>query len=220
MAKNTVIVALLGLLSVTLVASQATGSGLVRFGKVGLALTDAEVVQITNLANNAGSRPWLLLGQGSMMPGRQSASLFLESDVLGARVMRGRMLRLVADGPPTLPVRSAWRIEESRRYAYIPTQGRQPKDISSESDIDWPFTVDGEFDDDTLVSVVEFVRSNPRVPMRAFAQHISRAPISVIARRDDGILVAQRTSEWTGDQFWLNRKDGQWVITRSESWIV
>lgn len=220
MAKNTVIVTLVGVLSVTLAASQAPDSALVRFGKVAEALTGAEVVQITDVAVSAGSRPWLVLGQRSMTTGREHASLYLEPHVIGERVQRGQMLRLVADGPPVVPVRSAWRVQESRRYAYVPATGRQPKDISSEGDIDWPFTVEGEFDDDTLFSIVEFIRSSPRVPMPAFAQQVSGAPISVIARLDDGILVAQRTSEWTGDRFWLNRKNGQWVITRSESWIV
>jgi hypothetical protein len=213
-------VPLAAVFSVTLAASQAADSGLIRFGKVGEALTRAEVAQITDVAVSAGSRPWLLLGQQSMELGRQHASLYLEPDVVGARVLRGQILSLVADGPPGEGVRSAWRVQESRRYVYIPSAGRQPKDISSEGDIDWPFRVEGEFDDGTLISIVEFIRSKPRVPVPAFAQEVSGAPISVIARVDDGIIVAQRTSEWTGDRFWLNRKNGQWVITRSESWIV
>jgi hypothetical protein len=131
------------------------------------------------------NRDELLLGQSSMDPGRQPASLYLEPAVVGARVLRGQMLSLVADGPPGEAVRSAWRVQESRRYVYIPSAGRQPKDSNSEGDIDWPFRVEGEFDDGTLISIVEFIRSKPRVPVPAFAQQVSGAPISVIARVDD-----------------------------------
>jgi hypothetical protein len=148
------------------------------------------------------------------------ADLFLEPDVLGARVQRGRMMNLVADGPPFVPPRSPWRIRNSHSYAYIPTQNRPVGDIRSESDIDWPFIVEGEFDDDTLISVVEFIRFQPGIPMPAFRQKVSAAPISAIVRRDNAVVVGLRTSEDTGDRVWLVRRDGQAVITRSESWIV
>jgi hypothetical protein len=113
------------------------------------------------------------------------------------------MLRLIAGGSPVAPVRSAWRVDESRRYVYISTRGRPPKDISSESDVDWPFTVEGEFDDDTLISIVDFIRSKPGIPVPAFRKEVIGAPISFIARRDDAIYVALRTGEFTGDEVWL-----------------
>lgn len=220
MAKNTVIVALIAALTITLAASQAPKSELFRFGRVGDALTAAEVAEITDLATPTGKRPWLLLGPLSMMRGHESASLFLEPEVIGARVQRGRMMRLAVQRPPVVQVRSAWRIEGERPYAYIPTQGRPPRTINGESDIDWPFALEGEFDDDTLISIVEFIRSKPRITMPAFRKEVSGAPISGIARRDDAIVVALRTGDLTGDRVWLARKNGQWVITKHESWIA
>jgi hypothetical protein len=80
--------------------------------------------------------------------------------------------------------------------------------------------VEGEFDDDTLISIVDFIRSQPRIPMPAFRKEVIGAPISFIGHRDDAIYLALRTSEWTGDEVWLTRKNGQWVITKFESWIA
>jgi hypothetical protein len=47
-------------------------------------------------------------------------------------------MTLVADEAPGVFERSPWRIQGSYSYGYIPTQGHQPKDIRSESDINCP----------------------------------------------------------------------------------
>jgi hypothetical protein len=219
MTRN-IAIGCLVLFAVTLGASQTTDSKLVRFGKVGQALTNAEVEQITDLAISAGKRPWLLLGLPVVMSGFEHVTLYLQPDVTGARVQRGRMLRLVAERPPFVPVRSAWRISESLSYACIAAPGRRPGEISSKSDIGWPFAVEGEFDDDMLISIVAFIRSQPRIPMPAFRKEVPNAPISTIARRDDAIVVGLLTGDSMWDQVWLASKNGQWVITRSETSIA
>ena len=38
-----------------------------------------------------------------------------------------------------------------------------PIEISDERDIGWPFAVEGEIEDETLISVVAFIRSRPRI---------------------------------------------------------
>ena len=43
--------------------------------------------------------------------------------------------------------------------------GRRPGRNPGRDDLGWPFVLQGEFDDDTLISVVEFVRSQPPIPM-------------------------------------------------------
>ena len=217
LARKTATISLL-CLAVTEVSGQTAGDALGRFGR--LNVTDAEVSQIAKLVIGTGKRPWLLRTPHSMITDVRVADLFLEPDVLGGLVQRGRMMSLVADGPPYVPPRSPWRVRNSHSYAYIPTQDRGVGDIRSDSDIDWPFVVVGEFDDATLISVVEFIRSQPAIPMPAFRNKMPAAPISHIARRDDSVVVALRNSEDTGDRVWLARRDGQWVITRFESWIV
>ena len=203
--------------TITHAAAQATDFALHRFGSH--PVSDAEVAQIAELAST-GKRPWLLRSPRSLITNVRVASLFLEPDVPSIRVQRGRMLRLVAEGPPSGPASSPWRIRESHLYAYIPIAGRRPGEILDEGDLGWPFILDGEFDDDTLISVVEFIRSQPVIPVPAFLRQVPAAPITGIQRRDDAIVVGLRTGEAMGSSVWLVRKDGQWVITRSETSIA
>ena len=217
MARNAFILIVLGL-TVTQVAGQAPDFTLRRFGSV--PVSDAEVAQIAELASSTGKRLWLLSTPNAVMMSERVSSLFLEPDVFGKRVLRGRVLRLRADGPPTVPIRSPWTIRESHSYAYIPAAGRQQGEIESAHDLSWPFILSGEFDDDTLISVVEFIRSQPPIPVPAFLKSVPPVPIAGIARRDDAIVVGLRPSEAEGHSVWLVRKDGRWVITRSESSVA
>ena len=105
-------------------------------------------------------------------------------------------------------------------YAYVPIAGRRPGEILDEGDLGWPFILDGEFDDDALISVVEFIRSQPVIPVPGFLRQVPAAPITGIQRRDDAIVAGLRTGEAMGSSVWLVRKDGQWVITRSETSIA
>jgi hypothetical protein len=216
MARNVVLLLLLGV-TATHLAAQATDFTFRRFGSQ--PVSDAEVGQIAELVVSTGKRPWLLRSPHSMMPNRV-ASLFLEPDVQGTRVPRGQMLRLIADGPPFVAARSPWRIREWHVFAYVPLAGRRPGEILGEDDLGWPFTVQGEFDDDTLISIVEFIRSQPLIPMPALLQRVPAVPIVGIQRRDDAIVVGLRVGDGRSDSVWLVRKDGQWVIARSESSIA
>ena len=220
MARNAAIILVLGL-TVTAIRGQATDYTLRTFGS--RPVTDAEITQIAELVAATGKPPWLLRTPHSMIPDVRIAELFLEPDVLGTRVHRGRMLSLGTEGPRFGPPRSPWTIRDSRSYAYVPTPGRQAGEIRSERDTNWPFTVEGVFDDDILISLVEFIRAQPRLPNVPEGQapnQVSGAPIAVIARRGDGVIVAQRTGDLQGERIWLVHQDGRWVITKLEMWIA
>jgi hypothetical protein len=72
---------IIALLTVLLSVTQAVDSRPSRFGSIGRSLTDAEVLQITDLANAAGRPPWLLIGFPSMISGVVTMTLYLEPDV-------------------------------------------------------------------------------------------------------------------------------------------
>ena len=187
MVRNAFISIVLGL-TVTQVAGQAPDFTLKRFGSE--PVSDAELAQIAELASSTAKQSWLLRTPNPVMTSERVSYLFLEPDVLGKRVLRGRVLRLVADEPPHVPILSPWKIRESHSYAYIPTAGRQQGEIESEQDLDWPFILYAEFDDDTLISIVEFIRSQPSIPVPAFRKSVPGAPIGGIASRDDAIAEA------------------------------
>lgn len=214
---------LLALLTGFLSVTQATESRPSQFGSVGQSLTGSEVVQITDLANATGRPPWLLIGFPSMMFGVETVSVYLEPEGPDATVRRGRVLTLSADTPPRVRERSVWRLKDTRPYAYIVAPGHRRGEMIDERDISWPFVLLDEIDDETLISVVAFVRSRPAIPglpEAAAPRNVSNAPIAGVAREDDSLIVALRTSEATGERVTVTRRSGEWVITHFESWIV
>jgi hypothetical protein len=211
------------LLSAVLVTSQNSSTPPDRFGRVGQALTEAEVAQIAGVAASFGKPPRLVLGNPSMLAGVARITVYLEPDVSDGDVQRGRALELVADEPPTAPERSAWRVENTQPYACIAAPGRRHFEINSEKDFGWPFVVDGQLDDAALISLVAFIRSRPRIPDRPEGvgpREVAAAPITAVLRRDDEVVVTLRTSEATGEEVALVRRDGRWVIIRHRWWIV
>src|SRR5687768_10621051 len=111
MARSAVIVFLVGL-TVAHVVGQAADFELKKFGS--LSVSDDEVAQIADLVSSTGKRPWLLESPHTGEMDVRIAYLFLEPDVAGARVHRGQVLMLGADGPRFGPPRSPWRLQESR----------------------------------------------------------------------------------------------------------
>jgi hypothetical protein len=217
MARTALLIALFGL-AVTRLTGQAIDFSPGRYGS--LAISDAEVEQITDLLNGFGKRPWLLHGASPVL---SQASVYLAPDVAGSQILRGRMVVVVAGDQPRVPVRSAWRIRDSHAYVCVPAPGRQPGDIQSRYDLGWPFIVDGDFDDDTLISLVAFMRSGPEipdVPKGRQPREVSVGPIRIVARQGDAILVTVEPSELTFQRVSLVRKAGRWVVTNFEWWIV
>jgi hypothetical protein len=196
------------LFALALGASQITESRPAVFGSV--ALTELELAQIGGLAEKPA---WLVLGYRSMIRGVATVSVYLRPDVVGTSVERGRMLSLVADDPPVVPNRSAWKIRDTVPYACIALPDRRCNDIFSERDRAWPFLVQGDLDDDTLISVVTFLRSMPRLQLGTFSITVGTAPIAGLSRQDDAIIVSFRMVEQTIERITLVKKDGQWVMT-------
>ncbi len=144
-------------------AEQASERRIGRFGSIGRDLSEQEISQISDLGNTAGKPPWLILGFQSMFIGVAELRVFLEPNVVTDRLHRGRILRLIADAPPLVSRRSRWKVENTESYAYVPLDGRL-REFANEHDLGWPFAVKGEIDDETLISLVVFVRSRPAIP--------------------------------------------------------
>jgi hypothetical protein len=193
-----------------------------RFGTVGQSLSEHEIAQIADLANAAGKPVWLMLGLSSMIPGVATLDAYLQPDVSTERLRRGRMLRLVAnEDPPAVPERSAWTVKDTTSYAYVPLS-EKAGEIASKEDLTWPFTVEGSLDDDTLVSLVKFVRSSPPirgVPEGQGPSRLPRAPLSKVVRLGDQFIAVFRVRDGEGFGVWLIKKDGKWLVTKW-SWSI
>lgn len=174
-----------------------------------------QITQIADLANTAGKPVWLVLGFPSMISGVTTLAVYLHPDVTTEHLRRGRILRLIADDVPAVAKRLDWRVKESASYAYVPLAG-SAGEIADEQDVAWPFAVDGEIDDETLIGLVTFVvRSRPAIPGVPEGQaprEVVRAPLSGVWRRGDQFIVALRLREGA-EVFGVTviKKDGQWV---------
>jgi hypothetical protein len=199
-------------LFVSAAAQQVRDAEIRRFGTVGRSLSENEIEQIERLAKAAGKPPWLVLGLPSMVVGTRTLTVYLHPDVTAGRLRRGRLLRLIAKAPED----SDWMVEATASYAYIPL-GEGAGEIASQHDLGWPFAVVGEIDDETLLSLVTFVRSGPPipgVPEGRAPRRVVSAPLSVVARDGDQFLAGFRTGDASVFSVWLVGKDGKWVVTK------
>jgi hypothetical protein len=213
-------IALLTTLSLSL--NQAVAPSLSRFGSVGRALQESEITQIGQLGK--GKAPWLLYGESTMITGVFRAHLYLEPNTVRNRLWRGQLLSLEADWPPTVPTRSSWRIRLAQAYAYVVPPDGQAGRITGDLDVNWPFAVVGEFDDEALLSLVDFIRSNPPipgVPANAAPRNVDGTkPITSVGRKEDRVLVILRTGVLQGLEVTLARANGNWEVTAFGMWIV
>jgi hypothetical protein len=202
---------------------QGSETRILRFGDVGRSLAEREITQIADLSDAAGTPAWLVLGFHSMIGGVAMLNVYLRPDVTTEGLRRGRMLRLVAKDVPIVPERSDWSVKSTASYAYVPLT-EPTGEIASDQDLAWPFEVDGEIDDETLISLVTFVRSRPAlpgVPEDRRPREVMSAPLSGVWRRGDEFIVGLRLREWSQlFRVTLIRKGGQWIVTNWNMTVV
>ena len=204
------------------VSEQVGETQIRRFGAVGRSLSEREITLIADLANATGKPAWLVLGFPSLITGVTTLTVYLRPDMTTERVSRGRMLHLVADDAPVVSERSDWRVKGTASYAYVPLVG-PAGEIAGDDDLAWPFAVDGEIDDETLISLVTFVRSRPPlpgVPEGQAPREVVSAPLSGVRRRGDQFMVALRRREGAEVHIvTLVRDAGRWLVSKWE-WSI
>jgi hypothetical protein len=155
--------------------------------------------------------------------GQVHLDAYLEPDVHSAGLRRGRVLQLLASERPGT-ARSAWTVTATRAFAQVVPPGRHARDIRGDWDAARPFLVEGDIDDETLVGVVLFIRSDPAIPRvreGLLPSHVAgHWPVSVISRRGDTFVVGLQTGEFTGHTVSVEWRDGAWVVTDFAMWIA
>jgi hypothetical protein len=209
-------------ISISVAAGQVSETRIGRFGSIGRDLSELEIAQITDLASAVGKAPWLILGFRSMIPGVATLRVYLEPDVTTERLNRGRILHLIADDAPRVAPRSRWKVANTESYGYVPLDGRR-REFANEDDLGWPFAVRGEIDDETLISLVGFVRSRPPipgVPEGAAPREVVSWPLSVIAQQDDQFIAALRNGGAEVFRVTVIKKGGRWMVAKWDWAIV
>lgn len=200
-------------------------------GGVGRQLTAAHVVELERLAAAAGGMPWLLVGYEAFTPAPRSwfVDIYLAPDVTTDQLRRGRIQTAVSEGTISGSDRKPWRLQGSASWAQVVVQGRAFDAIIGDRDLNRPFRVSGSFDDDDIISLIAFIRTNPKNSSPSASDQATPGiftdvdgswPVSRIRRSHDGVIeVSLLKSEHEGQTVTLIRADGRWVVTRLTAWV-
>ena len=111
-----------------------------------------------------------------------------------------------------------WSLLRTESYAQVAIPGRSFNDIQGDQDINRPFRVIGRFDDDELIRLVQFLRSDP--PYRG-PERIDPWPfLSMQRKADDSVQVMLRGSVGRGQAITLRQAGQDWVIVSVGMWIA
>ena len=157
------------LLVVALLPQAAGGGRPFQIGPTGARLTQDDVRQITRIARESGSAPWLLLGQSPSgvrrSPHPWPVSVFLVAEHRTPTLQRGRLL-FVRAGLVSLDDYSApknWELLSSGQWAEVPTGRMSSSEVNHNRDLNRPFALAGKLDDQTIQEVVATIRrATPR----------------------------------------------------------
>lgn len=175
---------------------------MLRLGDRARGLSEQDVASIQAVLPQ-GQRPWLLVGVFCAMC-VPSVSAFLPPTTETAEIRRGAVTVLRPPPATPGPTSPAWTVAADTAYAQVVVAGRAFDQIQGDEDANQPFTVQGNFSDSELLSVVRFVRSFSENPVRTLRRDTS-AEVTVFIRRGnaDSLRVT------------LGLQDGRWVVLAS-----
>jgi hypothetical protein len=136
----------------------------------------------------------------------------------------GRVLNFEVSAPVSARRKASPRIESTGKYAHVVVLGRQPGEVKGRWDPHRPFLVDGEFDDQTLFSLVALIRRSPEgppLPKGASPARVNGSlAVSHVRRTDNGVNVTLNVDDYHGEYVTLEERNGRLVIVKHEAWIV
>jgi hypothetical protein len=186
------------------------GTSAMRTGDVARSLTSEEIAQLEQMV---GEKPWLVEGRRPIGPPSPSQTItaYFAPTTVTATLRRGAYLRFSRDLP------GPWKgIGSARPYVQVAIPGRPFDEIQNDQDLNHPFIVTGSFQNEELVELVTFIRSNPAViPGEPWGgTKVGTLPITSIVSRADGSVSV----EWLFDP----PNQGQTAILekRGANWVV
>ena len=221
-------VLLLASLVASLSTSQVPVASPTRVGATGRFLTDDDIAQVSKLAEGAGGKTWLIVGDAvPKIPGSWCVSVYLIPDRSNGDIRRGRVetFRAPLDGPSAYKEPKVWERVSTDVSAQVVLHGRKPEEVLGSGDLNRPFVVTGMMTDDALMSLVAFIRASPKPnapevdaqskPLNFRFEEVEGLwPITSVTVKDYGIQVSLVDHH--------DGRSGQVVVVRSNgpSWIV
>jgi hypothetical protein len=208
------------------VLDQAVSSPPIRIGDARL-LSATDVANLERLVPAAGARPWLFDGPRGEVPALQRIHAYLPPDFTMPELRRGAVVSLLRGSaralarmgiPPVSSTETAWIVTRTGRYAQVIVPGRTFTKIKGDGDINRPFVVLGQFDDEELVRLARFLRSSPKGPRPKsgpLADSVQGGwPIVSVARQADSIEVRLRRDDFAFQAVEVRPSGTGWVIVK------
>jgi hypothetical protein len=197
---------------------QSTSATPLRLGEIGEQLSSDDIAAIERISQKIGGKPWLLIGQREQVGQSWNVRVYLPPEKSNNLLRRGPMCTVWTGPADLLPAKRTWAFrykDDASEYAQVAIDGRRFDEIRNYQDTNVPFAVTGEISDDELVRLVKFIRSGAPKPVQ------SQLPILSISRYPDRSLVIYLFEDhWHGQVLTLAPKDGGWVVTHIQSWVV
>lgn len=198
-----------------LLASMQSATTPLRTGDVARKLTEPDVATLEMILPS-GAKPWLLDGEPAQAPGLEYVAAYLSPTSTSPILRRGMVITVVRRIRPL--TESEWTVQGTRAYAQVAIPGRSFDQIEGDQDTNRPFLVFGRFDDDELVTLVKFLRSNP--PTRG-PERIQPWPfLSMQRRADHSVSVMLRGGVGRGQAITLRQARQDWVIVSVGMWVA
>ena len=174
------------LLKLVVLALMQTSAPTMRTGDVARSLTAEDIATIEAMA---GEKPWLVDGRPSLGPPAKSQTIqvYFTATTVTPGLRRGAYMTFTRELNPPSP----WQgVGSARPYFQVAVPGRAYEQIENDNDLNRPFIVKGNFQNDELVELVTFIRSSPEVPEKSGRGNVRITHF--VHRTSDGWLRACR----------------------------
>jgi hypothetical protein len=181
------------------------------------ALTEQDLAAINVLLPE---KPWLLTGDPAQYAITEFVDAYLPPTTSTALLRRGTeaFVSRRIDIRTHKPTGEWTAARQPFQWAQVAIPMRAFEDIQHDLDLNRPFRVVGQFDDDELISLVTFLRSNARND-GDLSRTVQLWPILTIKREQDGsVEVSLREKRLTGQSLDLRQTGQDWIIIRFGRW--
>jgi hypothetical protein len=206
---------LLQLVALALAQASATTA---RTGDIARSLTAEDIATVERMV---GTKPWLVEGRrpaGSPSKSQTIQAYFAPTTVT-PNLRRGAYLTFTRE---LNPGPGPWEgVGSARPYFQVAVPGRPYEQIENDNDLNRPFTVKGNFQNDELIELVTFIRSNPEVPEGRGRGKVGTSPISFIERLPDGSARVEWQFEPNqGQRAILEKRGANWALISVNRFVV
>jgi hypothetical protein len=194
-------------------------------------LTPDAVAAAVKVATTDRGQPWAIFASHSqVLPEVHYVDAFLPPAVSAAHFRRGIAHRFECRPAARNGDGADWKAtDESKTYIQVADKTKFGDSLMVRTPAERPISVDGDFSDSDLISLVAFARSKPRFPARTTPDGVitgrypdgpsGRYPVSWIRRDPRRVYIAFSDGSGIGEGIFVRRTRRGWLMVEAGSWI-